>query len=826
MKRAHWMSTTGFTLLASGGASLLAVTPSIAQSTASTPAASSSPESSEVGVGEVVVTARRRVEVLESVPVAITAVTGRQLERTGIETPADLIRVAPGLVTGPSSTRGYNQLIFAIRGQRNGDGTSAADPSVGVYFADVPQNSPQGLNGAFFDLSSVQVLKGPQGTLFGRNATAGAVLIEPQAPTQEFGGYLKGSVGDYNLHDEEGVVNVPLGDDLSIRAAFKATARDGYMHQIITNTDYDNIDAQSGRLSVKWTPNNQFSSTTIGAFSDSRSNGVSEKEISVTGAPITNPVIQASFLQYQNIGKYNFVNSYIPGAPFTDPRTADRVWSIQNTSAWQFTDNLTLKNIFGFRQIYDREAPDGDGTVAEFTQTPLTDRISEYSEELQLSGHGGIFSYVGGLYAFREDGNEQITSVGLITNPSPIGLPTATSVIPAEAFLNGDTENTSYSAYGDVTVDLSNIAKGLGLTAGVRISHDQRDFTSHSVSQTGPGSTTFTCLLTGVKTAPGSTPGSAFSQCNIPYHADFTQPTGEITLNYNLTPDSLIYASYRRGYRTGGFSITATNPVIAGTPYLPETVDAFEVGSKNEIHFASMSGYVNIAAYYDKYNDIQRQVTVFVPNGGPVTFFNRVVNAAEAHIYGGEFEFDLHPIRAIDLNLGYAYTMPVYDDFKDTQLVNGVAFPVDVSDSHFVNISTHQLNATVAYTLPLRPEVGTVVGSMNYSYRSEAWQFNEINSANCTANGTLPPGVIYVPCYNHNGVLPGYGLLNLRADWTNVFHKGFDLAFFVNNVTDKYYFLYGVNALGGSGQGSFYGGVGAPRMFGFELRVPFGAQRE
>jgi iron complex outermembrane receptor protein len=799
--------------MVAGISTLLAETPAVAQTAAAPPAAQRASD-----VAELIVTARRRAENLEDVPVAVTALTGTQLEKQSVLSPSDLIRVAPGLMTGPSSTRGYNQLVFAIRGQRNGDGTSAADPSVGVYFAEVPQNSPQGLNGAFIDLESVQVLKGPQGTLFGRNATAGAVLITPRAPNQDFGGYIKATAGDYNLRDVEAVVNIPLNDQLAIRAAYKATSRDGYMHQIITNTDFDNIDAQTGRLSVRWTPSDKFTSTTIGAFSFSKSNGNSEKEIAVTGVPITSPFIQASFLQYQNIGKYNFVDSHEPGSPFPDPRTKDQVWSIQNSSAWEIADNMTIKNIVGFRRIYDHESPDGDGTRAQFSQTPLTDRIKEYSEELQLSGKHGIFSYVTGLYAFRAVGNEQINSVGLITNPSPIGLPTATSVVPAITFLNGDTRNTSYSAYADVTADLAAITPGLGLTAGIRWSHDKREFTSHSMSQISPGATTYRCLLTGVTV-------TNVSQCNISYEANFARPTGELTLNYSVTPDNMVYASYRRGYRTGGFGITATNPVIAGTPYQPETVDAFEVGSKNAFHIGGMPGFLNVAAYYDKYHNIQRQVTIFVPSGGPTTFFNRVFNAAEAHIMGAEVEFNIHPTEALELSAGYAYTKPVYDSFKDNLLVAGVAFPVDVSDSHFVNISTNQVNLRAAYTLPTPPDMGEITGSANYSYRSKSWQFNEINTANCTANGTLPAGVTYIPCFNHNGVLPGYGLVNLRIDWTNVYKKGFDLALFVNNVADKYYFLYGVNALGGNGQGNFYGAVGAPRMFGVELRVPFGSEK-
>jgi iron complex outermembrane receptor protein len=811
MKHLHQANLSAFVLAAAG--MCWGAAPAAAQ-TASDRSTSATSETEASDTDAIIVTARRRSENIQDVPVAITAVSGDALETKAIEAPADLVRTAPGLMAGPSSVRGYNQLIFAIRGQRNGDGTSGADPSVGVYFAEAPQNSPQGLNSGFVDLESVAVLRGPQGTLFGRNATAGAVLITPKAPTWDAGGYIKAAAGNYSYREVEGVINLPLSDTLAIRAVGKSTWRDGYMRQIITDIDYESIDAQSARLSIKWRPSSLVESTTIGTYSRARSNGNSAKLIAVTGAPVTDPTIINSFNTYRDLGKYEFVDSYEPGAPFTDPSNESRTYSFQNMTTLDM-GGPTLKNIISYRNIYDRASPDGDGTRAQFIQTPVVDRLREYSQELQISDTAGRLTYVGGVFLFHVAGSEFTDFARQITSPSPIGTPTPASTQMPLIFLSSETFNTSYSAYADATVDLSDIVEGLGVSGGLRISHDDRELRAHHVAQIALGSTNLLCLHTGQIV-------TAIDQCNSTYKTGFTRLTGEFTINYRASPDNLLYASYRRGYRTGGFTITATNPAIARLPYMPETVDAFEVGSKNSFLIGGRPGSLNIAAYYSEYNDIQRQTTIIRPNE---PLFTRVLNAGKAHIYGGEIELDVRPFEALQISAGYAYVKPVYDEFIDTLVVAGTPYIVDQTGSRFANISKHQFNAAATLTLPIPEEAGELSASVNYSYRSNSVQFNELNSNNCTAGGSLPTGVIYVPCFNANGILPGYGIANVRFDWKNVFDKGFDVGLFVNNVTNNYHYTYGVNTLGGAGLGGFYMGVGAPRMFGVELKAAFGGER-
>lgn len=445
----------------------------------------------------------------------------------------------------------------------------------------------------------------------------------------------------------------------------------------------------------------------------------------------------------------------------------------------------------------------------------MVDRLREYSEELQISGTTGDVTYVGGVFLFHVEGSEFTDFARQITSPSPIGTPTPSSTQAPLIFLSSETANTSFSAYADATFDLSSVVEGLGISGGLRISHDDRELKAHHVAQTAVGSTNLLCLHTGQIV-------TAIEQCNSTYKTGFTRLTGEFTVNYQASPDNLVYASYRRGYRTGGFTITATNPAIARLPYLPETVDAFEIGAKNSFVIGGRTGNFNIAAYYSEYNDIQRQTTIIRPNE---PLFTRVLNAGKAHIFGGEVEVDIRPFEALQLSAGYAYVKPVYDEFIDTLVVGGTPYIIDQTKSQFANISRHQLNAAATLSIPTPVEIGDISASINYSYRSKSVQFNELNAPNCTGNGTLPPGVIYVPCYNADGVLPGYGIANFRLDWKNFLDKGFDVGLFVNNLTDNYHYTYGVNTLGGAGLGGFYMGVGAPRMFGIEVKAAFGGER-
>src|SRR5580704_10483848 len=225
------------------------------------------------GLETVIVTARKVAEDAQTVPIAITALSAADMDKLNINTAADLQSVTPSLVIQPSTFR-QDTLDITIRGQHNLDSPSGGgntaldfDPSVAIYQDGIYYARTIGLTGQMFDLDSVAVLKGPQGTLVGRNSTGGAVLMTSRAPTQDYGGYIKLTGGDYDQYGAQGAINIPITDDLAVRAAFSSTGQKGYL----ANYYYDPVsgtrnnqpamgtDKLAGRFSVKWTPDDSFS---------------------------------------------------------------------------------------------------------------------------------------------------------------------------------------------------------------------------------------------------------------------------------------------------------------------------------------------------------------------------------------------------------------------------------------------------------------------------------------------------------------------------------------------------------------------------------------
>jgi len=781
----------------------LATVPAWAQTDPAAPPAAAAAETATPAdtndSNDIVVTARRRAENLLSVPVAISAVNTEGLERANILTPQDLGRVVPGLTTGSGSTRGFSQLIFTIRGQRNGEPAIAADQSIGVYFAEVPQNASQGLNSGFFDIESVQVLKGPQGTLFGRNATGGAVLIQPNMPTDAFEGYAKLTAGSYGLHDIEGAINLPLSDTLALRVAGKYTKRNGYLTNILNGQKFNNIERGGGRAILRWEPSDAFVTTTIGTYSRGRSVGEGWK-LNKIGPPASAGVI-AAFQEIQTLGKYEIINNAnTPGFPVQSQNGLTRTWSVQNTTEIDLGGDTTIKNIIGYRSVFDRAISLASGSRIPLQESIINDDLNEFSEELQILGETGPLKYVAGLYYFQSRGQEAIGSYNNGINQ-----------LRQSDF---DARNTSYSGFAHIDYELDGVVDGLSLSLGGRVTHDKRIIVRRGRDQIAVGSPTFRCQLQPTILGPNDR-----NMCELQFDVSFTRPTWEASLNWQIDGDNLIYASYRRGYRTGGFSSSATNLTIASTPYGPESVDAFELGSKHAIHADNIDATLTLAGFYSKYRDIQRRTNVLSGNNQT---FNYTTNAAAAHIVGGEAELHVTLFDALHLDASYAYLKPTYDKWIDPVTIAGVVYQNDISGSRFNDVSRHQVTLAARYDVPIGDDMGDLSIGANYAYRSSFTTQNEINTPKCTVDGA-PANAIYTNCYNAAGVVPGYGLINARISWENVANQGFDLALFVNNVTDKYYSRAAITAL--STLGIFATAIGEPRMFGVELKVPFGASR-
>jgi iron complex outermembrane receptor protein len=782
-----------------------------AQTSAQTPSAEA-PDQAASGLAEIVVTARRRAENQQTVPVAVTVLSGAALGQQAVVRLENLPNAVPGVTVQPGTVHGSEEMVVTIRGQRNFDPTIGSDPAVGIYFDEVAQSKPFGSNAAFFDIQSVQVLKGPQGTLFGRNTTGGAILITPNPPVDRFEGYVQATGGSYGLKGSEAMINVPLNDQWALRVAESTTNRDGYVHNVSNGQWLDNVDNQSVRASLGFNNGNGIKSVTTASFFHSSTNGDAYKLDTIspnsfvnplTGGALYNFVLVPTLAATAVLGRYELANSIHAGEPYTQDASQAQAAGIDNITSIKLSDNLTLKNIIGYRTVQGNNIDDLDGTAVDLYLLKASDNDRTVSEEAQLLGNSGKLDYVAGLYYFRESGNSSNYAY------SSAAFPFAVS---SNA---GDGINTSYSAYGHVNYKLDELIHGLSLSGGFRFTRDEREMTIYSYNDSAlTGNATAsgvsaTCVLTGLVTAFDSVKSACANQDKVYY----SSPTWDVSINEQITPETLIYLASRRGYRSGGFAYSNQTLADAATPFKPETINDVELGLKADWHAGGIPIRTNIDGYYSQSSNIQRQFLVFSQNLAAVT-----VNAKKAHTIGLEAEIDAKPVRSVEVSMKYAYTNPKYTNYVDN-VTFGPAYPIDIADSPYAYVPKNQASAVVSWTLPVPNNVGIFTLNADYSYQSSFVQ-TEITTSNC--HPALPaPYTSYPNCEDPRATLPSYSLLNTRLNINHPFGARVNLAVFVTNVTDKFYRPSGQDALGI--YGTRVSAIGPPRMFGVEVRVPFGA---
>lgn len=766
------------------------------------------------GIQDIVVTARRKEESLQSVPISVQAFSGAALTERNIQDATDLQKLVPSLTTYQQAR---DEVTLSIRGQSSsGASAQGQNPRVTAYFAQVPlQTGDGGGPGRFFDLQNVQVLKGPQGTLFGRNSTGGAVLYEPTRPKDELGGYVTAQLGRFHDRQIEGAINLPATDTLAFRFAVKRAKRDGFTTNIVTGEKLDDRNYFGGRASMLFTPSSSFENFLMFDYLKSDTNGSSQQfagydpnkvfaadilggAIPGVAIPLTLGGSGPSLTQFGanfagtlplaiaagRVAYYpdpilpNQLANQIAGGPRISQSSVDglsrvRSWGITNISTFKLSDDLTLKNIFGYRRYQQLSRFDLDGTVL-----PLIDYITpngwnadlrQISEELQLQGKaldGRLDFTVGGFALWQKSLSPQQNI------PSILGVQSLNRSEPVER---------SQAAFGQFSYDLSDlVTEGLSITAGYRYTHDYRAVTSANYRDPKGLFTPNTCSL--IRGCPAFTKGS------------FNASSYNIGLDYKVTPQTLLYATHRKGYRAGGLNPSALD---FGIKYEPETVTDFEAGLKTDFTIGGMNGRTNLAAFYSKLKDAQvsQSFSTVNPLTNQVTLVSLIVNAATAKIKGIEADVMLEPFENFDLTASYALTDAKYTKFVDVatgKLVTGQPFPF---------LAKHRLNIGANYTVPLSESWGELALGANWTYSS-----------------SYSLSVFDEPF----GVENGYNQLDLRLDWKNFNDRDVSIGVFVNNVTDELY------KIGGNPIYSVLGTTAVlynePRTWGLQLRYAFGSK--
>jgi iron complex outermembrane receptor protein len=763
------------------------------------------PQSEGASSVDIVVTARRRDEALQDVPISVSAISGDQLNKSGVTDIQGLQYRTPSLsITSAQSQR--NTVAFSLRGQRTQETQLFTDAPVGTYFAEVVQPRSYGFGNSLFDLQSVQVLKGVQGTLFGRNMTGGAVLIEPAHPKLgEFAGEVRGQYGNYDMHDIYGMVNIPIGESIALRLSGKTRERDGWSHDIGSGLDLDNQNFDAFRVSALIAPIDGLESLTIFDWYKSKERGTASFLTSVQfpsalsnyeglrRAGVIDTNIPAQFAEAQqlfrsrrftlNSGSGNGSNLDVFGLP----RESIKNWGITNKTTWELNDNLTLKNIFGYRKQRRDIVQDYDGIPAFLIAPYQYSSSRNISEELQLQAKAfdnRLDLIVGGYY-FEEKGLDgslantlpELNIVGAGMNPRTTDASLFATSNPGEGY------SRTAAAFVAGTFKVTD---KLSLSGGLRYNYDKRKITvSPSMpNRPNPDGSIGRCAFDTDEVTPG-TQSVPLSDCFFTNSKSFKEWTYDATIQYEPSPEITTYASYRHGFRAGGFSTRATNATTLA-PFLPEFVNEYEIGLKTNTRLGAGRLTTSTALFRQDGSDVQKQRATFV--GGNV--FTVVDNTAKQRNTGGEFEATFNT-DTFSLTGFYSYT-------KVKILEGASVSTIGLPEIEQRGVPKHQLGATATISPPVSDKLGELNFVANYTWRS----------------------AIFLDDFELQGKQPAYSLVNLRAELNNVGGSGASVAAFVNNVLDETYRI-GVLGLIAEGLGFQNSVYGEPRMYGIEVGYKF-----
>jgi iron complex outermembrane receptor protein len=787
---------------------------------------------------EVVVTATRKEEKLQNVPISITAFSQAQLAQHNITNGEDLVEYTPSLSS--VNYLGTTNTTFGLRGFQQVIGTQ---PAVGVYFADVvmPRGAANEMTigdgagpGYFFDLQNVQVLNGPQGTLFGRNTTGGDILLVPNRPNHNFGGYVETEFGNYADQRIQAVVNLPLSDTLAIRIGVDHHSRDGYLRNTtdIGPTNFNDINYTAVRASVLWNITPTLENYTVFSYLADRSNGTDLKLNTAT--PSASPffgTLAADELA-RNPGFYSVDSNQ------ANAEDHEWQWQVINTTTWHATDDLTIKNIasyaelqldlassvFGVNLFANSAALQSLGLPAAYanalaglnppiqftTSDPLpgghTGYQSTMTEELQVQGYAfdRRLNYTAGLYT---EGSMPLGPVGSIS-PALIscnGFQCANAVSfggPPIGGNNTTEAETGFHNYGVYIQAGFNITDQLTLTGGFRYTWDRESVNSQRISYDYGFSLTPQAPLFAFCTV---NPGGALPCADLAVSKS-SAPTGLVELQYKPTADIMAYAKYSRGYRAGGVQVQA--PASIPT-FQPEHLNAYEVGFKTQWR-SVVRGTFNVAGFYNTLSSQQISVGyAALPTALFLPFTTGIVNAGSSKIYGVELQGSIKPTESTRVDFGYTYLKTEITAIGNVGVPASTGYfaaSVPLKGDPQTNAPENKFTLTGAYTLPIPADAGDLTVSATFNYTDpQATGYTQRD-----ASGKLT-GL---------SLIKAIQLLDLNLDWRHVGGSPVDLSVFANNVLARHYYLTGIDET--SSLGFSVAQVGMPRMFGVRLRYNFG----
>ncbi|WP_246604728.1 TonB-dependent receptor [Aquisediminimonas sediminicola] len=775
--------------------------------------------------GDIVVTAQRREEKLSKVPVSVVAFGAEMLKTRVINSEQDMGSLVPGLQV--KNGQNSNQLSFSMRGQTL-DPFSGTSPAVLTYVNEAPY-IPGNTSTAFFDLGSIQVLKGPQGTLFGRNATGGAVLYSTPMPGDDFGGYLTLRAGERNSYQAQGAVDLPIAPGkLAVRLAFDYTKADGYIKNVNTGNTLGDKDSKSGRATIVYTPTETIKNTLMVQYNDVKgtegtgnlhnyytagaigsqfiSNGLTSVRNN-NGYALTSTLdtvynlysvalknINGDYIGDSNLSagpaygpgrwpggvegyaKWSQQNPYKIWLQFDLPHKAHNTY-VTNSTEIEISDNAKIKNIFSYMKGYAHTpgnlagGPFGALWLFNFPNNPSG-----------LSGEGGP----GGQTFRSENISEELQLQGSALDDRldytagvyyskakrfeiiPINVGADLEQTLADVDYTYRNKNTSKAVFGQVSYKVTD---KLTAVLGGR----------------------YTWETVGITQAEGN----VFNVSGLvtpPQRKKLSAPAWTASLQYQIDNNNMVYFSQRGSFRAGNFNGTV-NP--AANFFKNEKVHDFELGYKFNGRIGGAPVQFNTAVYEVIVKNAQHAVYAVI-DGNPAGF---TLNVPESKTKGVEVDAAIGLTDWLDLSFNGAYTDAKYTkNIVDMEPLTGVAGYFITFDS-YPDSPRWSGSAAAVVKLPVPESIGKM--SIRADYYKQTKTYFSSNE------GSVTPGT----------KLDGYSTVNLRYDWKDIMNSKVSLAAYVRNVGDKMYYISGY-AMGASG-GYNTAYPGEPRTFGAELSVKF-----
>lgn len=706
---------------------------------------------------EIIVTATKRQEPLSRVPASISALGAAELESRDIHSIEALSHNMPNVAY---MTAGGIVPNFSIRGVSADGASPVMEGTAALHVDGVYLPRANMLELAMADLQSAEILRGPQGTLYGRNANAGVISLTTKRPTPEFAASLAVSTGSFKRYAIRGWISGPLTPSLSYRLFAMFDRSDGYGRNLLLDTKVDGHERVGGRASFRWEPAAELTVDLIGSYA----RNLASQPFYIGNAFGRQPgsnynrLVDSGADGRFSLRPYEVYNNF-------DPKQSARHYAATAIVDWRLRPNVSLKSITGYQAYRYRSIQDHDGTPTEWIVALGSARSTTFSQELNLTATAGPLNFVGGLYYLDDDLD------GGFINEIPPGNPFGNAAAP-NLLLNVrlSQRSTSLAAYADVTYAISARVR---LLAGLRRTRDRRETVQR---------------IEAAINASFSNPGTPITGCSLDHPVPdigFSSTMGKLGVQFDILPTATAYASFQNGFKAGGYSST-----ICDNQFLPEKLSSLEAGFKGRFFDDALK--VNIAAFHYEYKNMQLLRTF---NPTPSTISAIVDNASSARLWGGELEAAATLGRAWQTDLAIGF---VHSEYGPLEARNGAA-----PDNPNVVLTGKRL--------PRAPK-WTIIGGLEY--RTDIAGFGALK---LRAQYSYVSKIYYSPFSEPIARQRGYGLLDLSA---MLEPKGSNLVIriFGRNLTGEAYFtgLF-TSAISNNGRGPY----GEPRSFGIEVAAGF-----